>query len=55
LAFTGSGPGVWALFVGGIVLIDLGFLVVTIYYRPRELFAMARRRANRILGLPPVS
>lgn len=55
LAFTGSGPGVWALAVGGIILIDLGFLVVTIYYRPRELFAMARRRANRVLGFPPPS
>jgi hypothetical protein len=55
LAFTGSGPGVWALAVGGIILIDLGFLVVTIYYKPRELFAMARRRTNRILGLPPRS
>jgi hypothetical protein len=55
LAFTGSGPGVWALAVGGIILIDLGFLVVTIYYRPRELFAMARRRANRAFGFPPPS
>ena len=53
LAFTGSGPGVWRLLIGGIVLIDLGFLVVTIYYRPRELFAIARRRLNRILGFPP--
>jgi hypothetical protein len=55
LAFTGSGPGVWALAVGGIILIDLGFLVITIYYRPRELFAMARRQTNRILGFPPRS
>jgi hypothetical protein len=55
LAFTGSGPGVWALAVGGIILIDLGFLVVTIYYKPRELFAMARRQTNRILGFPPRS
>jgi hypothetical protein len=55
LAFTGSGPGVWALAVGGIILIDLGFLVVTIYYRPRELLAMARRQTNRVLGFPPRS
>jgi hypothetical protein len=40
------------LFVGGIVLIDLGFLVVTIYYRPRQLFAMAGRRVQRIFGRP---
>jgi len=55
LAFTGAGPGVWWLFVGGIILIDLGFLVVTIYYRPRELFAMARRQTNRVFGFPPRS
>jgi hypothetical protein len=50
LAFTGAGPGVWALAIGGFVLIDLGFLVLTIYYRPRELFAIAGRRVNRIFG-----
>jgi hypothetical protein len=50
LAFTGPGKGIWALAIGGFVLIDLGFLVVTIYYRPRELFAMAGRRINRIFG-----
>jgi hypothetical protein len=55
LAFTGSGPGVWALAVAGIILIDLGFLAVTIYYKPRELLAMARRQTNRILGFPPRS
>jgi hypothetical protein len=48
LAFTGAGPGVWVLLVAGFVLIDLGFLVVTIYYRPRELFAMAGRRIHRV-------
>ncbi len=50
LAFTGPGHGVWALAIGGIILIDLGFLVLTIYYRPRELFAMAGRKVNRIFG-----
>ncbi len=50
LAFTGPGPGLWVLAIGGIVLIDLGFLVLTIYYRPRQLFAMAGRRVNRIFG-----
>jgi hypothetical protein len=50
LAFTGPGHGVWALAIGGLLLINLGFLVLTIYYRPRELFAMATRRAHRIVG-----
>jgi hypothetical protein len=31
-------------------LINLGFLVLTIYYRPRELFAMATRRVHRVVG-----
>jgi hypothetical protein len=50
LAFTGPGHGVWALAIGGILLINLGFLVLTIYYRPRELFAMATRRVHRVVG-----
>jgi hypothetical protein len=50
LAFTGPGPGIWVLGIGGFVLIDLGFLVLTIYYRPRELFAIAGRRVNHIFG-----
>lgn len=34
-------------------MIDLGFLVLTVYYRPRELFAMAGRRVRRIFLDPP--
>jgi hypothetical protein len=50
LAFTGPGPGLWMLAIGGILLIDLGFLVLTIYYRPRQLFAIAGRKVHRMLG-----
>ena len=50
LAFTGPGPGIWALAIGGLILIDLGYLLLTSFYRPRELFAMAGRRVNRIFG-----
>jgi hypothetical protein len=38
------------LAIGGILLIDLGFLVLTIYYRPRQLFAIAGRKVHRMLG-----
>jgi hypothetical protein len=50
LAFTGPGPDLWVLAIGGILLIDLGYLVLTIYYRPRELFALARRKVRRMFG-----
>ncbi len=50
LAFTGPGPGIWALAIGGLILIDLGYLLLTSFYRPRELFAMAGRRINRVFG-----
>jgi hypothetical protein len=50
LAFTGAGPGVWVLAIGGMLLLDLGFLVMTMYYRPRELLLVAGRRVSRIFG-----
>jgi hypothetical protein len=50
LAFTGPGHGVWVLAIGGLVLINLGFLVLLMYYRPRELFSGAARRAYRLFG-----
>jgi hypothetical protein len=43
LASTGVGPGVWALAIGGLIFIDLGYLLLTAYYRPRELFALVGR------------
>lgn len=46
LAFTGPGPGVWLLAFGGLVLLDLGYLVVTLYYRPRQLLARLLRRGG---------
>jgi hypothetical protein len=50
LAFTGPGRDVWVLAGGGLVLMNLGFLVLTIYYRPRELFVVAGRRVLRVFG-----
>jgi hypothetical protein len=50
LAFTGAGPGVWFMAAGGLLLLNLGFLVMTMYYRPRELVAGAGRRVSRIFG-----
>jgi hypothetical protein len=50
LAFTGAGPGVWFMAAGGLLLLNLGFLVLTMYYRPRELVSGAGRRISRIFG-----
>jgi hypothetical protein len=50
LAFTGAGPGVWFMAAGGLLLLNLGFLVLTMYYRPRELMSGAGRRISRIFG-----
>jgi hypothetical protein len=44
LAYTGAGHGVWVTLVGGLLLLDIGYLLMTIFLRPRELLA---RRANR--------
>jgi hypothetical protein len=44
LAFTGIGPGLWLLGISGLVLINLGILVLTLYYRPREMLALVGRR-----------
>jgi hypothetical protein len=50
LAYTGAGRGVWLTLVGGVLLLDLGYLLITMFLRPRELLA---RRANRRLDSPP--
>jgi hypothetical protein len=50
LAFTGAGPGVWATGIIGFLLLNLGFLVMLTYRRPRELTAIAGRRISRIFG-----
>jgi hypothetical protein len=44
LAYTGAGHGVWVTLFGGLLLLDIGYLLITIFLRPRELLA---RRANR--------
>jgi hypothetical protein len=48
LAFTGAGPGVWVTLLAGLLLLDLGYLIMTIFYRPRQLFLRAGREFGRI-------
>ena len=43
LAFTGSGPTTWLVLLGGLLLLDLGYLIVTTFFRPRELLLRAGR------------
>jgi hypothetical protein len=50
LAFTGVGSGLWLLGISGVVLINLGVVVLTLYYRPREMLVFAGRRVVRLLG-----
>jgi hypothetical protein len=50
LAFTGAGRGVWATAIAGFVLLDLGFLVLLMYRRPKELLSLTGRRIKRIFG-----
>jgi hypothetical protein len=50
LAFTGAGSGLWLLGISGVVLINLGVVVLTLYYRPREMLAFAGRRVVRLFG-----
>jgi hypothetical protein len=46
LAYTGAGHGVWLTLFVGLLLLDLGYILITTFLRPRELLA---RRANRRL------
>lgn len=50
LAFTGPGPGVWGTAIGGLLLLDLGFLVLTAYYRPRQVAGLVGRTVVRLFG-----
>jgi hypothetical protein len=50
LAFTGSGPDTWFTLLGGLLLLDLGFLILTLYYRPREMVAMFSRGVHKTFG-----
>ena len=44
LAFTGAGPGVWIMALGGLFLLNLGFLVMTLYYRPQRVARGGRQK-----------
>ena len=48
LAFTGAGPGIWFTLLGGLLLLDLGYLVITTFYRPRE-FAVRTAQTIRMM------
>jgi hypothetical protein len=50
LAFTGAGPGTWYTLLGGLLLLDLGFLILTLYYRPREMVQLLGRGVHRTFG-----
>ncbi len=50
LAFTGTGSGVWFTGLAGILLLNLGFLMMTLYYHPRQIPSVVRREVRRLLG-----
>ena len=50
LAFTGAGPDTWYTLLGGLLLLDLGFLILTLYYRPREMVEMLTRGVHKTFG-----
>jgi hypothetical protein len=50
LAFTGVGNGIWAAAFAGVIFVNLGLLVMLMFYRPRELASGAGRRISRIFG-----
>ena len=50
LAFTGAGPGIWFTLLGGLLLLDLGYLVITTFYRPREFAARTARTIRMMVG-----
>ena len=49
LAYTGAGRGLWLTLAGGLLLLNLGYLVMTMFCRPRELARFVRRPAERSL------
>jgi hypothetical protein len=38
------------LAIGGLVLINLGFLIMTMYYKPSEMLVLVGRRVRRTFG-----
>ena len=50
LAFTGAGPGTWFILLGGLLLLDLGYLIMTMFYRPREFFIRAGHGVKQMFG-----
>jgi len=50
LAFTGSGPGIWFTLLAGLLLLDLGYLIMTMFYRPRELLVRVGHGMKQVFG-----
>ena len=50
LAYTGAGRGLWVTLAGGLLLLNLGYLVMTMFCRPRELARLVRRPAESSLS-----
>ena len=50
LAFTGAGPGMWFTLLGGLLLLDLGYLMITVFYRPREFAQRLGRTVRTMFG-----
>jgi hypothetical protein len=50
LAFTGSGPDTWYTLIAALALLSVGFLLLMLYYRPRELLALVRHGVGRTFG-----
>jgi len=46
LAYTGLGPGIWTLALAGLLLIDLGYLCLTIIDRPSQLLRRLRQKLS---------
>ena len=55
LAFTGSGPDTWYTLLAALVMLSLGFLLLSVYYRPRELAAKIRHGVGRTIGVEGVA
>jgi len=55
LAYTGAGRGLWLIGAAGVVLLFLGYLLLTIYRRPRQLLADTGRSVARAFGAGPTT
>lgn len=50
LAFTGASPDTRHTLLGRSLILDLGFLILTVYYRPREMVQLLVRGVHKTFG-----